>query len=160
MSAGQRRLLDRVTAQVFDVITELHPRVIEPTKEKQKALGIADATLLYQVGAYRAVAVFPLDRDNWHLKEFDSESGELSLLNETTSTVSAADVPVWVLRATVASIKEQLAAYRANGYPSPAHEASAATLGRQLAVLEQRLVSRTRQAAVVGADEDEFDYFG
>ena len=160
MSAGQRRLLDRVTAHVFDVITELHPRVIEPSKKKQKALGIADATLLYQVGAYRAVAVFPVDRDNWRLKEFDSESGELSLLNETTSSVSAADVPVWVLRATVAIIKDQLAAYRAGGSPSPAHEASAAVLGRQLAVLEQRLVSRTRQAAVVGADEDEFDYFG
>lgn len=170
MSAGQRRLLDKVADSVFDAIAELQPRIIEPSKEKQKALAIADATLLYQVGAFRALAVFPLDREKWHIKEFDSETGELALLRESTSAVPAAEVPVWVLRATVATISDQLATYKASGYPSPAHEASAQVLGRQLAVFEQRLVSRTRQAAVVGAsgsnaaaaavDDDEFDYFG
>jgi len=160
MSASQRRLLEKVATPIFDAIPELSPRIIAPSKDKQKSLAIADSTLLFQVGAYRAISIYPVDRETWNAKEFDSESGDLRLLREKTSAVAQADVPVWVLAASISSIDDQLAAYKATGYPSPAHEASAATLGRQLAVLRQRLNSRTRQAAIVGSDDDDFDYLG
>jgi len=160
MSASQRRLLEKVATPIFDAIPELSPRIIEPSKEKQRALSIADSTLLFQVGAYRAIAIYPVDRDTWNAKEFDSESGALTLLREKTSAVALDALPVWVLAASISSIDDQLAAYKATGFPSPAHEASAATLGRQLAVLRQRLNSRTRQAAIVSTDDDDFDYLG
>jgi len=160
MSASQRRLLEKVATPIFDAIPELSPRIIEPSKDKQKALAIADSTLLFQVGAYRAISIYPVDRDTWNAKEFDSESGELTLLREKTSKVAIDALAVWVLAASISSIDDQLSTYKSSGYPSPAHAASAATLGRQLAVLRQRLNSRTRQAAVVGSDDDDFDYLG
>jgi hypothetical protein len=160
MSAGQRRLLDKVATPVFDAIAELSPRILDLSKDKARALSVAETTMLFQVGAYRAISVFPVNKAIWTVKEFDSESGELSLLREETSKVPEPELPVWVLRATIASIQDQLAAYRASGFPSPAHEASAATLGRQLAVLQQRLTTRTRAAAVVGTEDADYDYFG
>jgi len=162
MSASQRRLLDKVAAPVLDAIIELSPRIVELSKDKHRELGIAQTTLLVQVGAYRALAVFPEEKGGWTAKEFDSESGSLSLLHEVTASVDEAELPVWVLRAAIASIETQLAGYAANGHPSEAHEASAIALGRVLARFHQRLATKTvaTGAVAVDNDEEEFDYAG
>lgn len=162
MSASQRRLLDKVATPVLEAIVELSPRVVELSKDKYRALGIAETTLLVQVGAYRALAIYPADRNGWTAKEFDSESGALSLLREVTAPVSEAQLPAWVLRAAIESIETQLAGYTANGYPNEAHEASAVSLGRVLAKFRQRLAMKTvaTSAVKVDDDEEEFDYAG
>lgn len=160
MNAGQRRQLNNVVLPVHDVVAEFTPRIIEPSKEKQKALGVADYTLLFRVGAYRVLTLFPVDRDTWSFKEFDSESGELVLLHDETTKVPESDVASRVLSATITSIQDQLASYRDNGFPSPAHAESAAVIARQLAVLQQRAITRDGRVTVsVVADEDD-DYFG
>ena len=162
MSASQRRLLDKVATPVLDAIIELSPRIVELSKDKHRALGIAQTTLLVQVGAYRALAVFPADKGGWTAKEFDSEAGSLTLLREVTASVDEAGLPAWVLRAAIESIDAQLAGYAANGYPSDAHEASAVALGRVLAKFRQRLATKTVStgAIKVDSDEEEFDYAG
>ena len=162
MSASQRRLLDKVATPVLDAIIELSPRIVELSKDKHRALGIAQTTLLVQIGAYRALAVFPADKGGWTAKEFDSEAGSLTLLREVTASVDEAGLPAWVLRAAIESIDAQLAGYASDGYPSEAHEASAVALGRVLARFRQRLATKTvaTGAIKVDNDEEEFDYVG
>ena len=162
MSASQRRLLDKVATPVLDAIIELSPRIVELSKDKHRALGIAETTLLVQVGAYRALAIYPADKGGWTAKEFDSESGSLSLLREITANVNEVQLPAWVLRAAIESIEAQLAGYTQNGYPNEAHEASAASLGRVLAKFRQRLAMKTMATTAVKVDDDEeeFDYAG
>lgn len=162
MSASQRRLLDRVATPVLDAIIELSPRIVELSKDKARALGIAETTMLVQIGAYRALAVYPAERSGWTAKEFDSETGALALLREVTASMSDAELPAWVLRASIESIEAQLAGYSANGYPNEAHELSAAALGRVLAKFRQRLAMKTVATAAVKVDDDEeeFDYAG
>ena len=162
MSASQRRLLDKVATPVLDAIIELSPRVVDLSKDKARALGIAETTVLVQVGAYRAIAIYPLSTGTWVAKEFDSESGALSLLREVSAPVAEPELPVWVLRAAISSIDDQLAAYAATGYPNEAHEASAASLGRVLAKFRQRLAMKTVATGAIRVDEDddEVDYAG
>ena len=160
MNAGQRRQLSTVGALVFRQLAELSPRVIEPSKEKQQALGVAGATMLFRVGSYRVITVFPIEQNSWNIKEFDSESGDLVRLSDETAPVLEAEVPAWVLRATIASIDSQLAGYAADGHPSREHRESAATIARLLPKLQQRLVTTTGKVNVGVVSDTDDDYFG
>jgi len=160
MNAGQRRQLSTVGALVFAQLGELSPRVIEPSKEKQKELGVADATMLFRVGSFRVITVFPIETNSWNLKEFDSESGELVRLSDETAPVLEAEVPAWVLRAVIASIESQLAGYASDGHPSEAHEESAAVIARLLPKLQQRLVTASGKVNVGTVSDTDDDYFG
>ncbi|TBN57266.1 hypothetical protein EYE40_07565 [Glaciihabitans arcticus] len=165
MSAGQRRQLNKIAAPITALLAELDPHIIDPSREKQKALGIADATMLLRVGIYRVITVFAVDRDSWNVKEFDSESGQLVQLHDRTAKVPDSEVPLWVLKATVSSIESQLEAYRTTGFATAEHEQSYTVLGRLLAVLQNRVISNTPLASV-GApvtgstldDDDQDDY--
>ena len=165
MSAGQRRQLNKVATPITALLAELDPHIIDPSKEKQKALGIAEATMLLRIGIYRVISVYAVDRDTWNLKEFDSESGALVQLSDETARIADSAVPLWVLKSTVASIEDQLASYRTAGFATAEHEQSAAVLGRLLAVLQNRVIKNTPLASV-GApttgttldDDDQDDY--
>ena len=165
MSAGQRRQLNKIAAPITALLAELDPHIIDPSREKQRALGIADATMLLRVGLYRVITVHAVDRGSWNVKEFDSESGELVQLHDKIAQVSDSEVPLWVLKATVSSIESQLENYRLVGFATAEHEQSYTVLGRLLAVLQNRVIKNTPLASV-GApvtgstldDDDQDDY--
>ncbi|MGV8969431.1 MAG: hypothetical protein ACOH1J_03175 [Microbacteriaceae bacterium] len=165
MNAGQRRLLSAFTATAQSVILELTPRIIEPSKEIQKTLNLPEVAMLFQIGSYRAVAVYPAERDFWAVKEFNSSSGSLVPLRETGVTVAPNNAAKWLILTAMDSMDDQLARYQTEGVPDPEHEKSRLTIARHRAVLEQRLTADTSGAsasvgdAAAGSDLDD-EYLG
>jgi hypothetical protein len=162
MNAGQRRLLSAFSATAQTAIVELTPRIIEPSKQVQKDLNLPDVAMLFQIGSYRAVAVYPAERDFWAIKEFDGSSGALVPLRETGVTVLPENAAKWLIHTAMDSMDDQLARYQVEGVPDPDHEASRVIIARQRVVLEQRLTATTAGAtgdATAGSDADD-EYFG
>ena len=110
MSASQRRQLERIESSVGELLPELTPRVIEPSAEKQKALGIAESTILLRVGNHRMISVNATEKGEWSIKEFDASSGDLVPIWDETGPVDDSLVAIMVLGAAVGSLQEQLEA--------------------------------------------------
>ena len=162
MNAGQRRLLSAFSATAQTAIIELTPRIIEPSKEVQKNLNIPEVAMLFQIGNYRAVAVYPAERDFWAVKEFDSSTGTLVPLRETGVTVPPQNAAKWLILTAMDSMDDQLARYQVDCVPEPEHEKSRLTIDRHRAVLEQRLTADATGSvgdAVAGTDSDD-EYLG
>jgi hypothetical protein len=110
MTASQRRQLQNVEDMVGAMVAELEPRVISPSAEKQKALGLADETMLFSVGPTRAITLSAAIDGGWSIKEFDTSSGDLVPIWDETGELEDTMVPAIVLGATIGSLEEQLAA--------------------------------------------------
>ncbi len=110
MSTRQRKQLQRVIPAIAELLPELDPRVIEPSADKQKELGIAEETLLLRVGAHRVISVSATETGGWSIKEFTAKSGDLvPIWDETGDLADEALGPI-LLGAAVGSLEEQLAA--------------------------------------------------
>jgi hypothetical protein len=162
MNAGQRRQLSAFSATAQTAIIELTPRIIEPSKEVQKSLGLPEVAMLFQIGSYRAVAVYPTARNFWAIKEFDGSSGTLVPLRETGATVLPENAATWLILTALDSMDDQIARYQKQGVPDPDHESSRLIIARQRVVLQQRLTAKTSAAvgdARAGSDDDD-EYLG
>ena len=110
MSTRQRKQLQRVIPAIGALLPELDPRVIEPSAEKQKELGIAEETLLLRIGPHRVISVSATESGAWSIKEFDAKSGDLVPIWEETGELSDSELGPMLLGAAVGSLEEQLAA--------------------------------------------------
>lgn len=153
MSARQRRQLDRVVDAVARLIPELEPRVIDPTPEKQRELGLAENALLARVGTYRSVTLSPTEEGAWSIKEFDSRSGSLVEVYEEVGSVPDELVGSLVLAAAIGSIEEQLSWTGDDAV----HEEIRPVLTRLNTVLRQRHAEATGSSAVSDVAVEEFE---
>ena len=143
MSVRQRRQLHRVVDSVSRLVPELTPRIIEPAADKQRALGIADETLLVRVGTNRVITVSATESGAWSIQEFDSITGDLVPVWSETADVPDEQIPSMVLAAAVGSLEEQLAWTG----ETEVHEDVRPVLTKQLGLLRQRLTGEAPVAA-------------
>ena len=150
MSVRQRRQLHRVVDSVSRLVPELTPRIIEPAADKQRALGIADETLLVRVGTNRVITVSATESGAWSIQEFDSITGDLVPVWSETAGVDDEYIPGMVLAAAVGSLEEQLAWTG----DTEVHEDMRPVLSNQLVLLRQRLSMSTGEAAAADSDSE------
>jgi hypothetical protein len=148
MSVRQRRQLHRVVDSVSRLVPELSPRIIEPAADKQKALGIADETLLVRVGTNRVITLSATEKGEWTIQEFDSITGDLVPVWSETADVDDSVIPTMVLAAAVGSLEEQL------GWTgeTEVHPDMRPILSNQLAVLRQRMSMSTGEIAIADSE--------
>jgi hypothetical protein len=108
MTAKQRRQLQNVENILSAMVAELQPRVIMPAADKQKALGLAEETMLVPVGKGRALTASPLDKGGWSIQEFDTSSGGLVPIWKEDGDLPDDLVIAVVLGAAVGSLQEQV----------------------------------------------------
>ena len=109
MTASQRRQLQSLEEIVTAMVSELSPRVIMPTPEKQEELGIAEETMLIPVAKRRAITLNANLEGGWSVKEFDTTAGTLIPV-WARETERPGDVVIEVvLAAAVKSLRDQLA---------------------------------------------------
>lgn len=108
MTAKQRAQLQKVENILSAMVAELQPRVIMPSADKQKALHLAEETMLIPVGSGRAITVSPQSNGNWSITEFDTSSGGLEPIWEESAELSDELVIAVVLGAAVGSLQEQV----------------------------------------------------
>ncbi|MGV8884672.1 MAG: hypothetical protein ACOH1T_03665 [Microbacteriaceae bacterium] len=162
MNSGQRRQLNVAITPVHELIAELSPTIIEPSKEKQKALGVADFTMLFRIGVTRIITLYPIELNHWNLKHFRSDAGELSVLREEDLFMADAGIPARALVEGIAAIDEQLEDYRTGGIPDPDHDRINTTLQRLVTVLRNRQAlgaAAPDASALVSSSEGDFDDF-
>jgi len=162
MNSGQRRQLNVAITPVHELIAELAPTVIEPSKEKQKELGVADFTMLFRIGVSRFVTIYPIELNHWNLKYFRSEAGVLSTLKNEELYLPDAGIPARALAEAIVAVEDQIADYRKNGIPDPEHDRVNTALVRLLPVLRNRQVANSAGPAAatkVDVDDTEFDDF-
>lgn len=131
------------------MVAELEPRVILPSEEKQKALGIAEETMLIPVGGRRAITACATLTGDWSITEFDTTSGELVPLWQEKGELANDLVIAVVLGAAVGSLQEQLELTGADAVTTEQRE----TLTFQHAVLKARHTQLVEQ----GLDSFEFE---
>ena len=110
MTAKQSRQLQAVEEIVSAMVSELSPRVILPSEEKQAELGIAEETMLIPVGNRRAITLNATLDGGWSIKEFDTSTGALVPLSTQEVGFGGDLVVAALLAATIKSLQEQLAA--------------------------------------------------
>jgi len=154
MSVRQRRQLHRVVDSVSQLVPELSPRIIEPAADKQKALGIADETLLVRVGTNRVITVSATEKGEWTIQEFDSITGDLVPVWSETAELDDYQVPGMVLSAAVGSLEEQLAWTGDHAV----HEDVRPVLSKQLALLRQRLSSTNGEIAITDSEAASLEF--
>ena len=108
MTAKQRRQLATVENILSAMVSELEPRVIMPSADKQKALGLAEETMLVPVGSRRALTASPLDKGGWSIQEFDTSAGGLTPIWKEDGELPDDLVIAVVLGAAVGSLQEQV----------------------------------------------------
>jgi len=148
MSVRQRRQLHRVVDSVSRLVPELSPRIIEPAPDKQRALGIADETLLVRVGTNRVITLSATEKGEWTIQEFDSITGDLVPVWSETAEVDDSVIPTMILAAAVGSLEEQLAWTG----ETEVHEDVRPVLSNQLAVLRQRMSMSTGEISIADSD--------
>ena len=154
MSVRQRRQLHRVVDSVSRLVPELSPRIIEPAADKQKALGIADETLLVRVGTNRVITVSATEKGDWTIQEFDSITGDLVPVWSETAAVDDEQIPGMVLAAAVGSLEEQLAWTG----ETEVHQDMRPVLSTQLAVLRQRLSMATGEISIADSESASLEF--
>ena len=110
MSTSQREQLQRVVPAIAALLPELDPRVIEPSDDKQKELGIAEETLLLRVGAHRVMSVSATESGGWSIQEFTAKSGDLVPMWEETGDFPDDVLGPVLVGFAVRSLEQQLAA--------------------------------------------------
>ena len=90
------------------MVAELNPRVIMPDEDKQKALGIAEETMLVPIGTGRALTASATENGGWTIKEFETGTGQLVQIWEETGGFSDELVVNVFLGAAVRSLREQI----------------------------------------------------
>ena len=110
MTAKQRAQLQKVENILSAMVAELQPRVIMPSADKQKALGLAEETMLVPVGSRRALTASPLDKGGWSIQEFDTSAGGLTPIWKEDGELPDDLVIAVVLGAAVGSLQEQIEA--------------------------------------------------
>lgn len=143
MTAKQRAQLQKVENILSAMVAELVPRVIMPSAEKQKALHLAEETMLIPVGSGRAITVSPQNNGKWSITEFDTSSGGLAPIWEESAELTDDLVIAVVLGAVVGSLQEQI-------------EADADDMAA-LESLHQLLAARQTQLIEEGLDSFEFE---
>jgi hypothetical protein len=108
MTAKQRSQLQGIENVLSAMVAELQPRVIMPDASKQKALGIADETMLVPVGNRRAITANATPKGGWAIQEFDTSSGELVPIWKEDGELTDELVIAVVLGAAVGSLQEQI----------------------------------------------------
>lgn len=108
MTARQRRQLQNVENILSAMAAELTPRVIMPSADKQRELGIADETMLVPVGTRRAITASPLEKGGWSIQEFDTSGGGLVPIWKEDGELPDDLVVAVVLGAAVGSLQEQV----------------------------------------------------
>ncbi len=131
------------------MVAELEPRVILPSAEKQKALGIAEETMLIPVGPRRAITACATASGEWSITEFDTSSGDLVPLWQEKGELDEGLVIAVVLGAAVGSLQEQLELTGA--------DAVAAEQREQLTFQHAVLKARHTQLVEQGLDSFEFE---
>lgn len=166
MNSGQRRQLNVAITPVHELIAELAPTIIEPSKEKQKELGVADFTMLFRIGVTRIVTIYPIELNHWNLKHFRSDAGALSLLRSEELYLADAALPPRALAEAIAAMEEQVEEYRTQGIPDPNHDRINTALVRLLPVFRKRLAIGVAAAAASSTappkatvEDTEFDDF-
>lgn len=131
------------------MVAELEPRVILPSAEKQKALGIAEETMLIPVGARRAITACPTATGDWAITEYDTSSGDLVPLWQEKGALDEGLVIAVVLGAAVGSLQEQLELSGAEAITGEQRE--------QLTFQHAVLKARHTQLVEQGLDSFEFE---
>ena len=145
MTAKQRAQLQNIENILSAMVSELVPRVISPSAEKQKALGLADEAMLVPVGSRRAITASPLTNGGWSIQEFDTSSGGLVPIWKEDGDLADDLVIAVVLGAAVGSLQEQV---ELNGDDKAELEALHALLkARHTQLIEQGIESFEFEAA-------------
>ncbi len=139
MTANQRSQLRSIENTLSAMVAELQPRVILPDDEKQKALDIAEETMLVPVGRRRAITASPMGNGGWSVQEFDTSSGGLIPIWREDGELTESLLIAVVLGAAVGSLQEQI---ELDGDDRPALELLHALLkARHTQLIEQGLES-------------------
>lgn len=108
MTANQRSQLQSIENALSAMVAELQPRVIMPDADKQKALHLAEETMLVPVGARRAITASPMGKAGWSIQEFDTSSGALVPIWKEDGELTESLVIAVVLGAAIGSLQEQI----------------------------------------------------
>ena len=134
MSARQRKQLQRVSDDVSSLVPELSPRIIEPSAEVQRSLGIADETLMLRVGTHRVITLSAAENGDWSIHEFDAVTGDLVPVWGETGPLDDDQLGPIILGSAIGSLTEQLSYTGDN----EVHEDIRPGLEAQLEVLKVR----------------------
>jgi hypothetical protein len=137
--------LNDLATPVHNAISELGPRLRPFAASAREQFGLPEAGYTIGIGTRRLVVVFPDGYESWTAVSFDSNGGGLIELGRSTSSLTDAQVPMWVLTAAIDAIRDQVEFYdNSEDALAPEDDRAFDRLSYQLAAFERRLAGSSQ----------------